>query len=150
MNSFQYKVARYSKLPWTLKWRLRTLTLSYEQGDSNMLNWLRRPPEDDRVVLANCGKKTVGWAHLNPKPRREDIPEPVFQVFVDPDIRGRGVGTRLAARCRRTWGPRPGVVWTAESACFYSGLLRRNIIGHVYDIRGDCAKRVERAHELRT
>jgi GNAT superfamily N-acetyltransferase len=134
----EIKVVRYGNLHLIERLKLRTLTLGgvmglFFMGDSLMLEWLRNPPKDDRVVLAVQGRKIIGWAMFGQEDYMNSM---IFQVFVAPKFRRQGVGRHLVFRCRKVWGKQPGQIWSEESAAFYKNLLRQKAVPYVYDTRG--------------
>jgi GNAT superfamily N-acetyltransferase len=78
--------------------------------------WMLRTLETESVVLLRRGRILVAWALVqcvNPR-----LP-PTTYMFVHPQYRRRGLGSRLMRESRRNWPQTRFCPWDEQSALFF-------------------------------
>lgn len=122
--------------------KLRTLTLHSGSGMNNeldsLLHIVKRRPVDCKVIRAYIDSKLVGWAILSRENSNFNFPNTdngfssdqgvLFEVFVDPLHRRKGVGTKIMETAKKKSGRQPICLcpWNSTSRAFFNNFKKYN------------------------
>jgi ribosomal protein S18 acetylase RimI-like enzyme len=122
--------------------KLRRLTLHSGSGMNyeldNLLSLAKQRPVSCKILRAYQEKSLVGWAFLSKEKsdfnfaNTDDgynvIQGVLFEVYVDPDHRRKGVGTKLIEVAQRKCGTQRICIcpWDSSSRLFYNNFKKYN------------------------
>ena len=122
--------------------KLRTLTLHSGSGMNNeldsLLSLVKRRPVDCKVIRAYIDSKLVGWAILSRENSNFNFPNTdngfssdqgvLFEVFVSPEHRRKGVGTKIIETAKKKSGGQPICLcpWNSTSRAFFNNFKKYN------------------------
>lgn len=120
--------------------KMRKLTLRPESGLNHELNHLLKTIKDSpvkaKVIAAYLGRSLVGWAILSREASDFNFPNTwndfdpkdgvLFEVYVDPNHRRKGIGTEIIKVARKHAGPSQLCIcpWDDQSRAFYASLKK--------------------------
>lgn len=122
--------------------KLRTLTLNSTSGLNNeidnLLNLVKRRPVDCKIIRAYLDSKLVGWAILSRENSDFNFPNTdngfssdqgvLFEVYVHPEYRRKGVGTKIIETAKKKSGKQPICLcpWNSTSRAFFNNFKKYN------------------------